>query len=178
MLVLALCLGVTWPPRGFTAASASLERNYEQSFKDMPSSQGALDASTFLNSQPHYPGTTGDKNVAIYMRDRLRDYGFTAELEEFTGRVDTPKKLELDLLTSPKVVFHLNELAISEDPSTARTTDVGPPFNYGSGDGDVTAQLVYANRGLDEDYATLAASHIEVRGKILLIRYGAEFRGT
>jgi N-acetylated-alpha-linked acidic dipeptidase len=52
------------------------------------------------------------------------------------------------------------------------------PFSGSSGSGDVTAEVVYANYGRLEDYDHLAAQHIDLRGKIVLVRYGANFRGV
>lgn len=181
MLTVFLTLGVgsgSGPIRNFSPQSAMLERGFESTFLDIPSAEGALDHVRFLNQQSHYPGSEGDYNVAVYMRDRLRAYGFDAELEPFRARIDTPKKLVLQLITSPKQIqgFDLHEGTDPADPDPARP-DAGLPFNYGSGDGDVRAFLVYVNRGLEEDYATLAKAGVPVRGRIVLIRYGAEFRG-
>lgn len=156
--------------------SAMLERGYESTFLDIPSAQGALDHSRYLNQSAHYAGTWGDHQAAIYMRDKLASYGFTATLETFPARVDTPKKLQLELLSRPRQRFNLVEAADPGDPDTGRA-DAGIPFNYGSGDGDIIAPLTYVNRGLEEDYALLERSNVTVRGKIALIRYGAQFRG-
>jgi N-acetylated-alpha-linked acidic dipeptidase len=45
------------------------------------------------------------------------------------------------------------------------------------GSGDVSAQIVYANYGLIEDYAMLDSLGVSVRGKIVVARYGRSFRG-
>lgn len=153
-----------------------LERGYESTFLDIPSAQGALDHSKYLNTSSHYAGTWGDHQAAIYMRDKLASYGFTATLETFPARVDTPKKLQLELLSRPRQRFELKETMDPSDPDTGRA-DAGLPFNYGSGDGDIIARLIYVNYGLEEDYALLEHSNLSVRGKIALIRYGAQFRG-
>jgi N-acetylated-alpha-linked acidic dipeptidase len=52
------------------------------------------------------------------------------------------------------------------------------PYNSSSGSGDVTAAVVYANYGRLEDFDQLAARHIDLRGKIVLCRYGGNFRGV
>jgi N-acetylated-alpha-linked acidic dipeptidase len=52
------------------------------------------------------------------------------------------------------------------------------PFNGSSGSGDVTAEVVYANYGRLEDFDLLAARHIDLKGKIVLARYGSNFRGV
>jgi N-acetylated-alpha-linked acidic dipeptidase len=52
------------------------------------------------------------------------------------------------------------------------------PFNGSSASGDVTGQVVYANYGSLEDFDFLAAQHIDLHGKIVICRYGANFRGV
>ena len=42
--------------------------------------------------------------------------------------------------------------------------------------GDVTGQLVYANYGLPEDYAYLKSRNIDIKGKIVIVRYGHTWR--
>ena len=52
------------------------------------------------------------------------------------------------------------------------------PFNGSSGSGDVTGEVVYANYGRLEDFDQLAAQHIDLHGKIVIVRYGGNFRGV
>src|SRR5205823_4836374 len=75
--------------------------------------------------------------------------------------------------------FHakLMEPAISFDLTSAHP-DIVPPYNAYSGDGDVTAPLIYVNYGLPADYDTLKARGIDVKGKIVIVRYGQSFRGV
>ncbi len=47
-----------------------------------------------------------------------------------------------------------------------------PPYNVYGGDGDVTGELVYVNYGGPDDYVALARRGIDVRGKIVIARYG------
>ena len=70
----------------------------------------------------------------------------------------------------------LNEKNLPEDPSSAH-----PGLTYGwnafSGSGDVTAEVVYANHGTIDDFKRLDELGVDVRGKIVLARYGKNFRG-
>jgi hypothetical protein len=52
------------------------------------------------------------------------------------------------------------------------------PFNGSSGSGDVTGEAVYANYCRLEDFDSLAAQHIDLKGKIAICRYGTNFRGV
>jgi N-acetylated-alpha-linked acidic dipeptidase len=73
-------------------------------------------------------------------------------------------------------VLKLQEAGVSEDPDS---TDTGalPTFNAYSADGDVTAELVYVNYGTPEDYEQLAKLGVDVKGKIVIARYGRSWRG-
>ena len=54
---------------------------------------------------------------------------------------------------------------------------VTPAFNGASPSGDVTAEVVYANYGTPADFQKLAELGVTVKGKIVLVRYGANYRG-
>ena len=199
-LVFALCAttaaGAATPEvtlRGFSPPASNRERALERTFLDVPSAAGANDEAQRINKEPHYAGTPGDYALALYMRDQLRAFGFDAELESLTARVDTPKRLVLQLQSTtghirnasaiskrsgpPSIDFDLRELPEPADPDTSRDAPT-LPFNAGSGDGDVVAPAVFVNRGLDDDYQTLERAGIGVRGAVAIIRYGAQFRGN
>ena len=192
--------------RGYTSQSSDRERAFESRFIDLPSAAGALAEADVIGAHPHYAGTPADYALAVWMRDTFRAYGVDADLESLTARVDTPRELALELYADGVIPtpapgrrqrtrtrahavlplihkkpprgfgFDLREAPEPSDPPTADGA-VGLPFNAGSGDGNVTAPLVYASRGLDADYATLAGAGIDVNGAIALVRYGAQFRG-
>ena len=46
-----------------------------------------------------------------------------------------------------------------------------------SADGDVTAELVFVNRGVPADYEELERMGIDVKGKIVIAKYGGSWRG-
>ena len=52
------------------------------------------------------------------------------------------------------------------------------PFSAYSPSGDVEAEVVYANYGRPEDFQKLKEMGVDVRGKIVLVRYGENFRGV
>ncbi|MEA2666461.1 MAG: N-acetylated-alpha-linked acidic dipeptidase [Candidatus Eremiobacteraeota bacterium] len=193
-LAAAMLLGVAPPAPilGFGPAANARERVDEARFLDLPSAQGALDHAAVFGAHPHYAGTPADHALALYARDRLREYGFEARLEEFDAVVDTPRRLALELYSSGQLYVPRNgahrargtpplglDLREAGDPIDPATLDpaVGLPFNAGSGDGDLVAPLVYAHRGSAEDYAALARAGVDVRGTVVLVRYGGAFRG-
>lgn len=152
------------------------DRQIEQFLVTIPTSQGALDDSARLNQEAHYPGSSGDYKMAVWMRDTLASYGFDASIEPVYAQVPILKKAVLQLLVKPHVDFDLKEAGLAQDPDASRS-DSGVPFNAWSGSGDVTAPLVYANHGRDEDYQALTSAGVDVHGRLVLVRYGGEFRG-
>ncbi len=52
------------------------------------------------------------------------------------------------------------------------------PFNGSSPSGDVEAEVVYANYGRPEDFKKLEELKVDVKGKIVIVRYGDNFRGV
>jgi len=73
-------------------------------------------------------------------------------------------------------VASLKEPPVAGDESSART-DAMPAYNIYGGDGDVTGDLVYLNYGMPDDYKDLARRGIDVKGKIVITRYGGGWRG-
>ena len=57
------------------------------------------------------------------------------------------------------------------------TAEALPTFNVYSIDGDVTGELVYVNYGVPADYEELERRGIDVKGKIVIARYGGSWRG-
>jgi len=153
------------------------DRQIERFLIDIPTSQGALDDSARLSQEAHYAGTTGDHDMALWMRDKLESYGFSAHIEPVYTQVPQLKRAVLSLETTPRIDFDLQEGPLTRGWEGARP-DAGTPFNAWGGSGDVTAQLVYAGHGTEPDYQTLANANVAVQGRIVLVRYGSEFRGT
>ncbi len=75
------------------------------------------------------------------------------------------------------VPLPIRERNLPEDPSTAHP-DLTWGWNAFSGSGEVEAEVVYVNHGLEADYAKLRDWGVDVAGKIVLARYGAPIAGT
>ena len=63
------------------------------------------------------------------------------------------------------------------DETSSRTKDELPAYVAFQGDGDVTAPLVYVNYGMPDDYKALERMGVDVKGKIVIARYGEGWRG-
>jgi N-acetylated-alpha-linked acidic dipeptidase len=154
------------------------QRALEESAMNIPSASSITTDLARLNQESHYASTPGDYHIAAWMRDQLAADGFNASLEAFKHDVPFYEKIWLQLGTGKKPLgFDLDEVPIASDPDGTRK-DAGPPFNAWSGNGKLLANIIDAGHGTASDYAALAAHGIDVRTRILLIRYGREFRGN
>ena len=159
--------------------------------KDYARSLGALvspkDLSRFhelLASEPHVAGTPGDARQIERIRAAFVAMGLEVEVHRFRSLLSRPVRAALEIVgaqgpsQAPRGVLSIpiDERNLLADPSTAHP-DLTYGWNAFSGSGDVTAPVVYANYGLRQDYDELRKLGIDVRGKIVLVRYGRCFRG-
>ncbi len=129
-----------------------------------------------LTEEPHVAGTPADRATAEYVRDRLAAYGWDAKLVEIPVLLNYPKRTLLELVepTAEKLAVREKGAAWDKDAHDANWFDA---FHGYGASGEVTAQVVYANYGDVDDFAKLAALGVDVRGRVVLVRYGKIFRG-
>jgi N-acetylated-alpha-linked acidic dipeptidase len=131
-----------------------------------------------LTIEPHIAGSKEDYDTAVYVRDQLRSYGIAAELRQYDVYLNYPNTPPvLELITNKRQKLSVNEVAVPGDP-TSTNPKITPLFNGYSASGDVTAPIVYANYGLPPDYEELKKAGVDVKGKIVIVRYGNSFRGV
>ena len=164
------------PIRGFTAGSAAAEREMEQRFRAIPSPDNLREYMRTITAEPHHAGSPNSKKVAEYVLAKFKSWGLEANIEEFEALMPFPTERVVELVGPDHYVAKLQEPPVDADPDSA---DAGalPSFNAYSADGEVTADLVYVNYGIPEDYEQLAKLGIEVKGKIAIARYGRSWRG-
>jgi N-acetylated-alpha-linked acidic dipeptidase len=161
---------------GFSAADGTRELALEQRF------DAALDPTDLrgwlktLSAEANHVGAPHDKANAELVRDLFRQWGWSAQIEEFEVLYPTLKQHSLELIAPAHFAASLTEPPIEGDATSTRTDGV-PPYNEYGADGDVTGELVYLNYGMPEDYRALARRGIDVRGKIVIARYGKGWRG-
>jgi N-acetylated-alpha-linked acidic dipeptidase len=129
-----------------------------------------------LASEPHVAGTPGDLREVERIAAAFRDMGLRVQEHEFWAYLCLPDAAVLQVVSPERVDLGIREDILKEDPYTAGP-DLTPGWNAYSGDGDVTAEVVYANYGTKEDFEKLATAGVECKGKIVLARYGGNFRG-
>ncbi|MEO8803267.1 MAG: folate hydrolase, partial [Rudaea sp.] len=161
---------------GFTSDGATAQRALEQRFDAQLNPAEQREWLQQMSSQPNQVGSPHDKANAEFMLAKFKQWGWDAHIETFDVLYPTPKRESLELLGSNPFKAKLHEPPVAGD-ATSDLPGVLPPYNVYGGDGDVTAELVYANYGMPDDYKVLARHGIDVRGKIVITRYGGGWRG-
>jgi N-acetylated-alpha-linked acidic dipeptidase len=163
---------------GFSSARSQDERRIEEQFRAVPAPDSAREHLRRLTAEPHIAGTKEDYATAVYVRDQMRSFGLQAELKEYQVWLNYPKTDPIvELISARRERLSVREAVIKEDP-TSSNPKITPLFNGYSPTGDVTAELVYANYGLPPDYEALQKAGVDVKGKIVIVRYGNSFRGV
>jgi N-acetylated-alpha-linked acidic dipeptidase len=166
-------------PAVFGYIDFSKQEEIEAKFLAVPDAKLAGEELKTLTAEPHLAATPEDHKTAEYVAQKFRAAGLDTEIVPYRVLMNQPKVVRVEafnpagqLLMSGPTREHVQGDPYQDDPRVVM------PFNGSSGSGDVTAEVVYANYGRLEDFEYLAAQHIDVRGKIVIVRYGSNFRGV
>jgi N-acetylated-alpha-linked acidic dipeptidase len=165
------------PIRGFRDAASQAE--IERRFLAVPDPKLAEQHLRTLTAAPHVAGSREDRQTAEYVAQNYREAGLETQIVEYKVWLNYPAEVSVDIVAPKNVKMHgpTREHVDGEEPfqNDAR---VIMPFNGYSPSGDVEADVVYANYGRPEDVQKLKEMGIDLRGKVLLVRYGQNFRGV
>jgi N-acetylated-alpha-linked acidic dipeptidase len=162
---------------GYTDFAA--ESKIEEQFLAVPDARLAGQHLKTLTAEPHLAATPEDHKTAEYVAEKFRAAGLDTEIVPYRVLLNWPKVVRMEafdpagkLLISGPTREHVDGDPGQDDPRVVM------PFNGSSGSGDVTGEVIYANYGRLEDFDQLAAQHVDLHGKIVLVRYGGNFRGV
>src|SRR5690348_14384194 len=161
---------------GFTTGGAAQEQGLEQRFDAMLDPAELRDWLQQMSAEPNQVGSPHDKANAEFMLSLFKQWGWDARIERFDVLYPTPKEVSVELVAPTPFKATLHEPLVEGD-ATSGLSDALPPYNAYGADGDVTAELVYVNYGMPDDYKELARHGVDVKGKIAIVRYGAGWRG-
>lgn len=161
---------------GFSANNTASQLQTEKLFDAQLNAQNIGATIRLLSSKPHNLGSVNSKEWADTILNRYKSYGFDAHIEKYTVLFPTPKTRVLEMTAPTSYKALLKEPALKEDATSGQEGQL-PTYNAWSADGDVTAPLVFVNYGLPEDYDQLAELGIDVKGKIVIAKYGRSWRG-
>jgi N-acetylated-alpha-linked acidic dipeptidase len=165
------------PILGFTPANAAKERALEAQFDSKLNRDNLRNWMQRLSARPHHLGSPYDSQNAEFIASLFKSWGYDTAIEEFQVLFPTPRKRLVELIAPEHFTAKLFEPPVAEDRTSNQTDEQLPVYNAYSIDGDVTGDLVYANYGVPADYDVLERNGVDVKGKIVITRYGGSWRG-
>src|SRR5678815_2546475 len=153
--------GLRAPINGFTAAHQSSQQAIERTLELFPSTRRIGADHQFLTAEPHPASSPRDRALAEWTRDQWLAAGLD-EVQIVEHRVLLPRARDarVEMIAPRRWEATLRERA--GDPLA---------FHAYGANGDVTASVVDAGVGAPSDFDRLGARGIDVRGKIVLVRY-------
>ena len=163
--------------QGFSPGAAAAETRLERRFDSGLSAADQRSWMEQMSSAPNHVGSAHDKANAEFQLQKFREWGWDASIETFSVLYPTPREVSVELVSPVHFVARLTEPAIEGDSTSSQTKDELPAYNVYGADGDVTAELIYVNQGMPDDYRELERQGLSVKGRIVLTRYGGGWRG-
>lgn len=160
---------------GFSDDKLQWQRQFEQRFSKGVREERIASDSRAMSLRPTLVGSEGNRASLKYAVKRLKEAGLKPKIKTYDVYLSNPEKISITQTAPEK-----RKLKVIEDlpPGTPFAEEVVPGYNAYSPAGEVEAELVYANYGRPEDFAELKKRGVSVKGKIVLVRYGQNFRGV
>jgi N-acetylated-alpha-linked acidic dipeptidase len=160
------------------------QAKWDKAFMTVPDAKLAGEHLKILTAEPHWASSPEDYKTALYVRDKFVAAGLQTEIVPYRVWLNKPVKIEISAvdakgkkLMSGPTREHVDPTLYGGDPFQDDPR-ILPAFNGASPSGDVTADVVYANYGTLADFKKLAELGIDIKGKIVIVRYGSNFRGV
>src|SRR5262245_45231502 len=165
------------PLLGFSSKSSASQKVLEARYDATLKKENLREWMQWMTAKPHHLGSPFGREVAEFIAAKFRSWGYETGIESFDVLFPTPKLRVLEM-TSPEIFSAaLLEPRLPEDSTSGIIENQLPVFNVYSPDGDVRGNLVYVNYGLPQDYEQLEELGIDVKGKLVIARYGGSWRG-
>ena len=156
---------------GFTKEHTKTELAYETAFRAGISTESEKTFHREFTLTPHPAGTVHDKEVADYIAKTWREQGLEdVVIRQYDVLGSLPKEVVVEMTAPIAYKATLREAPYDADPDT-KNPEVRGAWTSMSASGEVTAPLVYAHSGNPADYEVLKQHGIDVKGKIVLVRY-------
>jgi N-acetylated-alpha-linked acidic dipeptidase len=164
-------------PSGFTRAGASRHVRVERRFLEMPSAERIRDAHRFLADQPHMAGSARDRVLADWTREQFESSGLEdVAIATHDVLLPWPEEVSVEMIAPRGWRASMREDPAHGDRHTQpEHADAGIPYHAYSASGDITAPVVFAGSGQPADYDWLSSQGIDVRGRIVLVRYSVPY---
>ena len=156
---------------GFSPRTAAQEIIAENSFRESVSTPEIIQFHRYLTAEPHPAGSARNNELAQWVAEQWRQQGLEdVTVHQYDVLGSSPRKISLEMVKPTEYHALLLEGPDDVDPDTRNPKVDGAYLGY-SASGEVTAPVVYAHSGNPEDYEYLRLHGMDVRGKIVLVRY-------
>lgn len=164
-------------PFGFSESAIIPQQELEKEFLE------ATDFTRFkthlqaISSEPHVVGSAANEKLKAYLEKTMAEAGWDVQAYPYDVYLPKDPGVSLvEIVTPRRLPLNQQEDILAENPYSSHP-DLKKGWNAYSGSGDVTAGVVYANYGTKADFEKLEELGISVKGKIVIARYGGNFRG-
>jgi len=156
---------------GFTPSDAARESEIETKFKSIPSPDEERRQHHIFTAEPHVAGSERNNELARYIADEWRHVGLEdVVIRRYDVYGTNPRSTFLEMVAPVHYRALLREMPVPGDPDM-KNKAISSAWSGMSASGEVTAPLVYAHSGNPEDYELLRQQGIDVKGKVVLVRY-------
>ncbi|MFQ5816636.1 MAG: M28 family metallopeptidase [Terriglobia bacterium] len=160
---------------GFSSPSAKTQREIEEKLKAIPSADEVKKHHRFLTAEPHPAGSERNNELARHIAKVWKQQGWEdVTIHRYDVLMSYPREVSVEMVSPVRYRARLREDPYDVDPDT-ENPNVSVGYTGFSASGEVTASVVYAHSGNPEDYEVLRKHGIEVRGKIVLVRYSVPY---
>ncbi len=174
-----MALGQSSPTATPTQSEQKSEQKIVQEFLAVPSAKLAGEELKALTAAPHVAASKEDYATAQYVADKFKASGLATEIVPYKVWLNLPKEVRITAAAPDGAVLMVGPTPerVADDPFQ-NDPRIVTAFNSSSPSCDLTADVVYANYGAPEDFKTLRDLGVDIKGKIVLVRYGRNFRGV
>jgi N-acetylated-alpha-linked acidic dipeptidase len=179
----AITLAQSPAPQVFGYRDFSQQAKWDKAFMAVPDAKLAGEHLKTLTAAPHWASSPEDYTTAVYVADKFKAAGLHTDIVPYKVLLNKPIKIVIEafdgagnkLMSGPSPE-HVDPNKFGGDPYQDDPR-ILPAFNGSSPSGDITAEVVYANYGTLADFQQLAKLGVSVKDKIVIVRYGENFRG-
>ena len=166
------------PDKIFGYRNPGPELKAEKAFLAVPDPELAKKHLQILTAAPHVAGSPEDRRTAEYVLQQYLAAGLDASIQPYKVWMALPLDVRVDVVAPENVIMHGPSPERVSDDAFQKDARILPAFNEYSPSGDLTADVVYANYGRAEDFKKLKEMGVDVKGKLVIVRYGEVFRGV
>ena len=160
------------------------QAKWDAAFLAVPDAKLAGEHLKTLTAEPHWASSPEDYKTAKYVAAKFKAAGLETKIVPYSVLMNKPIKIAIEAFDASGKQLMAGPSPEHVDPSKdggdpfQDDPRVTPAFNGSSPSGDVTGEVVYANYGTLADFKKLAELGVSVKDKIVLVRYGGNFRGV